>query len=109
MIAQQFAIGAVACFEYLRLIKAGEKIEAHRSMSKPLSWIHVLSWICNIIIGAYLQFKDGSSPPRYIGCGMYRGGFDPIIGGIVIGSIPVVSTAFVIYAVYNMWLKRERL
>jgi len=28
MVCQQFAVSAEACFEFLRLIKAGEKIEA---------------------------------------------------------------------------------
>ncbi len=77
-------------------------------MGASLFWIHIISWICNIIIGAYLQVRDGSSPPRYAGLGMYRGGFDPIVAGIFIGSIPIVSTALVIYALYLL-LKGKQL
>lgn len=73
IMAQQLAVSTKACFEFLRLIKSGEKIEAHSAMINPLLWIHVLSWIYNIIIRAYRQFRDGSSSPRYIGGGMYTG------------------------------------
>jgi hypothetical protein len=77
-------------------------------MVNTLAGIHILSWACNIIIGVYLQFRHGSTPPRYVGAGMYKGGFDPIIAGIVVGSIPIVSTIFVIYTIYLL-MKGERL
>jgi len=39
IIAQQLAVGAEACFEILRLIKAGEKIEALSAVQKDKEWV----------------------------------------------------------------------
>ena len=39
MVAQQFAISAEACFEFLRLIKAGEKINVLPSIPKDKDWV----------------------------------------------------------------------
>jgi hypothetical protein len=39
MMAEQFAVSVGACFEFLRLIKAGEKIEAVSSVPKDKEWV----------------------------------------------------------------------
>lgn len=39
IIAQQLAVSAESCFEFLKLIKAGEKIEALSSMPKGKEWV----------------------------------------------------------------------
>ncbi len=48
MMAEQLAVGAEACFEFLRLIKAGEKIEAlsGRINQNGTEWGRALQ--CNI-------------------------------------------------------------
>jgi hypothetical protein len=39
VVAQQLAISAEECFEYLKLIKSGEKIEALSSLPKGKEWV----------------------------------------------------------------------
>jgi hypothetical protein len=39
MVAQQLGVGAEACFEFLRMIKVGEKIEALLRIQKGKEWV----------------------------------------------------------------------
>ena len=39
IIAQQFAIGAEPCFQFLKLIKSGDRIEAFSSLPKAKEWV----------------------------------------------------------------------
>jgi hypothetical protein len=75
-------------------------------MGKFLFWVHIASWVGNIIIGARAQRRYGSTPPTPV-CGMYVGGHHPIVAAFTVGAIPVVSTLFIIYAFY-LWLKGEK-
>ena len=43
MIAQQFAISAEPCFEFLRLVKAGERVEGYSSLPKVNEWLSLCS------------------------------------------------------------------
>lgn len=47
MVAQQFAIGAEPCFEFFRLVKAGEQIEGYSNLPNEND-----------------QFKAGPNPSR---------------------------------------------
>ena len=39
IIAQQLAVGAEACFQFLKLIKSGDRIEAFSSLPKAKEWV----------------------------------------------------------------------
>jgi hypothetical protein len=41
MIAQQFAVGAEPCFQFLKLIKSGDRIEAFSSLPKAKEWVRL--------------------------------------------------------------------
>jgi hypothetical protein len=75
-------------------------------MEKFLFWVHIVSWVGNIIIGALEHRRHGSTPPTPV-AGTYVGGSDPIISGITVGAIPVVNTIFILYFFY-LWLKGDR-
>lgn len=39
MFAEQFAVGAEACFQFLKLIKSGDRIELFSSVPKAKEWV----------------------------------------------------------------------
>jgi len=39
MMAQQFTVGAEPCFQFLKLIKSGDRIEAFSSLPKARDWV----------------------------------------------------------------------
>jgi hypothetical protein len=41
IMAQQLAVGAESCFEFLRLIKSGDRIEAFSSLPKAKEWVRL--------------------------------------------------------------------
>lgn len=72
-------------------------------------FIHIIAWVILIGFGISEQVKGRSRLPVYVGMGMYRGGYYPIVSAAFVGAIPIVNVFFVLWMAYEYLKENEKI